>query len=62
MANTPAHLAPENCYVCGLPKVNHTPGHGHDFWSNAQAAKDFAKEPQGNSDAEARYVEEYRPY
>lgn len=62
MAETPAHLRPEACYVCGAAENQHTATTRHTFWSNADADKDFAAEPQGNSDAEARYVEEYRPY
>lgn len=62
MANTPNHLAPESCFVCGYRKGQHTDADGHAFWSNADAAKDFAAQPQADFDAEARYVEEYRPY
>jgi hypothetical protein len=65
MSETPAHLAPSNCYVCGWPKDNHSgnvAGKGHVFWPNADADKDLAAEPQGDSSAEARYVAEYRPY
>lgn len=62
MATTPKHLAPENCYVCGYSEEQHTGNTQHTFWSNADAAKYFAKQPQANSNAEARYVEEYRPY
>lgn len=56
----PAHLQPQACYVCGATEENHT-GTGHGFWTNAKAAEDFAKEPQGSSDAEARYVQQHRP-
>jgi hypothetical protein len=62
MANTPNHLAPENCYVCGYPKGQHTDADRHSFWSNADAATDFANEPQVTADTEARYVGEHRPY
>lgn len=58
----PSHLAPENCYVCALPKEQHGTRGTHTFWSNADAAKEFAKEPQGNDDVEARYVSQHRPY
>lgn len=61
MPETPAHLAPAACYVCGWPKDQHK-NTGHAFWANAQARKDFAREPQGSSNAEARYVAEHRPY
>jgi hypothetical protein len=62
-ARPAAHLLPQNCYVCGWPKSEHPRENPrHTFWSNAQAAKDLAQEPQGDSGAEARYVAEYRPY
>jgi hypothetical protein len=56
------HLNPENCYVCGYGEEHHSSETSHTFWSNAQAEKDFEKEINANSNAEARYVEEYRPY
>ena len=61
MATELKHLAPENCFVCGSSKEQHT-STAHIFWSNAEAAEDFANEPQADFDAEARYVEEHRPY
>ena len=34
----PAHLRPENCYVCGHgPHEPRSSAGGHDFWSNADA-------------------------
>lgn len=62
MAEIPAHLRPDACYVCGYTEDQHTHTTPHNFWSNADAAGEFAAQPQGNSDAEARYVAEYRPY
>jgi hypothetical protein len=56
------HLSPENCYICGYSKENHTENAGHKFWSNAEAEKELAKEPQGNTNVEARYIKQYRPY
>lgn len=58
---TRTHLAPTSCYVCGYPEDQHQ-NTGHAFWSNAQAREDFAKEPQGNTNPEARYIDQYRPY
>jgi hypothetical protein len=62
---TPAHLADDNCYICGYPEHPAASG-GHTFWSNADARRYFQEEdrkhqPQGPS-PEARYVAEYRPY
>lgn len=57
-----SHLLPQNCYVCGWPKSEHPRENPrHKFWSNAQAAEDSAREPQGPTDVEARYVDEHRP-
>jgi hypothetical protein len=58
----PTHLEAQNCYICGLAAEHHGDAGGHVFWSNADAAADFAKGPQGPGGAEARYVAEHRPY
>lgn len=39
---TPTHLLPDSCYVCGgAAHPQPTPGKGHDYWSNADAAAEF---------------------
>lgn len=60
-AATPAHLQPAACYVCGAPEGHHSPAYTHTYWSNEQAAADFAKEPQGPTNVEASYVQQHRP-
>lgn len=44
MATTPAHLAPENCYICGCEPHEDTATAGHTFWSNADATKHFTQQ------------------
>lgn len=69
MATTPAHLAPENCYICGGAPHDDTANAGHTFWSNTDAAKHFARDrqtthvyPGGETSPEAAYVAQHRPY
>lgn len=66
MKKTPTHLLPERCYVCGgTEHADSTPNGGHRFWSNADAAADFARDAARLSRPgyiEARYVAQYRPY
>lgn len=39
---TPAHLHPDNCYVCGHgPHEDTTHKGGHKFWTNHEAAMEF---------------------
>lgn len=64
---TPAHLAPENCYICGAkPHPDGDPAQdGHHFWSNSDAAADFAEQDRQNRSTyspEVAYVAEHRPY
>lgn len=59
MTNTPAHLAPEACYVCG--GAAHQPT-THNYTSNADAEAWFAYQPPTDYSPEAAYVAEYRPY
>lgn len=64
---TPAHLHPTACYVCGATRErhNHRLDEGHAYWSNADAARDFAAEDARLSRPgyqEARYVATHRPY
>lgn len=35
MTETPAHLLPTSCFICGGTEDRH--GTGHTFWSNADA-------------------------
>jgi hypothetical protein len=59
---TPAHLAPEACYVCGQSKH---PDGGHPYWSNADADRHFRAEDAKTrlrETPEARYVRQHRPY
>lgn len=56
---TPAHLKDDACHVCGGERLGH--GTAHTFWSNAEAAMEWARQPQGPTDVEARYVAEHRP-
>lgn len=69
MATTPAHLAPENCYVCGGEPHEDTATAGHAFWSNADATKHFTQQrplthhyPGGETSPAAAYVAQHRPY
>ena len=69
MTETPVHLLPTSCHVCGSPEDHGQTftltGKGHNFWSNADARAEFAAEDARLSRpgyAEARYVAEYRPY
>lgn len=65
MPETPAHLKPEACYVCGHGEhPDGTANGGHRFWSNtaAEAANaDLFDQPTVHS-PEAAYVAEHRPY
>jgi hypothetical protein len=58
---TPTHLAPQSCYVCGLDKENHT-NTTHTFWTNADATKEFAQQPQNTVNVESNYISQHRPY
>lgn len=59
VSDTPRHLRPGNCYVCGSePHADRD----HKFWSNADAARDFRSESRVDYSPEAAYVAEYRPY
>lgn len=55
---TPAHLAPAACYVCG--GAAHGGGHGHIYWSNADAERELAAIPSSDHDPAAAYVAEHR--
>lgn len=46
---TPRHLLPENCYMCGHAPHAQTPT-GHAFWSNADAAAYFKAEDAKQAD------------
>lgn len=69
MPETPAHLKPDACYVCGHGQHGQSPGQ-HPYWSNADAAAEFAAEDakrtvryaNGAATPEAAYVAEHRPY
>lgn len=75
MAETPSHLLPENCFVCGYPKADHEPGSvwhtitGHEFWSNADALAEATERDRrstfryssGATTPEANYVATVRP-
>ncbi len=59
------HLLPAACYVCG--GVQHPDGdpvrYGHSYWSNVDAAADFAREDSRLSRlgfAESSYVDQTR--
>ncbi len=64
---TPAHLAPQNCFICGGAAHADT---DHNFWSNAAAlakAREHDRRtehryPGGETTPEAAYVAEHRPY
>lgn len=66
IADTPAHLLPDACFVCGgRPEAHRESGSApHRYWSNADAlaeaeaydARMVVRSP------EAAYVAEYRPY
>lgn len=44
----PAHLMPTACHVCGHGShADTTDRGGHRYWSNADAAREFARQPQG---------------
>lgn len=60
MSTTPAHLAPDACYVCGgQPHADTTPTGGHRFWSNAAAAAEFKAAPsEGPTWADGVFAEE----
>lgn len=63
---TPAHLRPSACYVCGREEHADATPRGHRFWSNADASAYFAAEdarlsPRGYN-TEAAYVAQHRPY
>ncbi|MDD4865727.1 MAG: hypothetical protein PHQ28_00920 [Mycobacterium sp.] len=63
----PAHLAPQNCFICGA--VAHTDT-THTFWSNAAALararehdrRSVHRYPAGETSPAAAYVAEHRPY
>lgn len=62
MATTaqPAHQHPDACYVCGHKSHPETT---HRFWSNADAAVEFAALDAGRHwSPEAAYVAQHRPY
>lgn len=71
MAETPKHLLPENCFICGNEETKHGKG-GHTFWSNADAKAEFdaddarmAKDyqyPDGTTSVESYYVNQTRGY
>ena len=62
MPQPPAHLSPSRCYVCGGEKHPTQPG-GHRFWSNRDAAAEFAALAAGRHwSPEAAYVATHRPY
>ncbi|MGJ6127472.1 hypothetical protein QN239_33365 [Mycolicibacterium sp. Y3] len=64
---TPAHLAPQNCFVCG--RVAHADT-DHTFWPNAAAVSEAREQdrrtvhhyPDGETSPAAAYVAEHRPY
>jgi hypothetical protein len=45
MTTTPRHLLPTSCYVCGGDK--HSDNRDHNYWSNADARREFKSQPQG---------------
>lgn len=63
----PAHLAPQNCFVCGAAPHADT---DHTFWSNAAALAEAREQdrltahrhPGGETSPAAAYVAEHRPY
>lgn len=61
---TPMHLRPTSCYVCGsAPHADTFTGtSGHRYWSNADAAAEFAGAPAPAYNVEAAYVAQHRPY
>lgn len=68
---TPAHLRPENCFVCGgAEHEDTTDTGGHRFWSNAAAEAEAreadrrttARYSNGETTPEGAYVAEHRPY
>jgi len=64
---TSAHLAPQNCFVCGAAPHADT---DHTFWSNAAALAEAREQdrrsthryPAGETSPAAAYVAEHRPY
>ncbi|BBX30531.1 hypothetical protein B7435_30195 [Mycolicibacterium peregrinum] len=64
---TPAHLAPQNCFVCGGAAHADT---DHTFRSNAAALAEAREHdrrtvhhyPGGQTSSAAAYVAEHRPY
>lgn len=63
---TPAHLAPQNCFICGGAHADTD----HKFWSNDTALTEAREHdrrtvhryPGGETSPEAAYVAEHRPY
>lgn len=72
MTNTPMHLLPTSCYICGAREGESHEKAGHNYWSNEDASAAARQHDlrtvsgvmyaSGVTTPEAAYVAEHRPY